>query len=108
MWNRIVAAVKILAGVRPAEVWFDELDERIADWCALAAADVIMGRFVPQPNDFEDDCRTCGEVGLVIIDAIKQFASREARNGPQCREQLWAERKRKKRPPRPDDHAIPF
>jgi hypothetical protein len=108
MWKRIVAAAKVLAGVRPAEVRFDELDERIADCCAFAAADIIVGRFVPQPDNVEEDHRTCRRVALVVLDAIKQYASHEATQGPLCREQLTAERNRKRRPTTPGDLEIPF
>lgn len=108
MWKRIVAAAKVLAGVRPAEVQFDDLDERIADWCAYAAADVIAGRFVPESNDVEADDRTCGQIALVVLDAIRLYASHEATHGPQCREQLAVERKCTKQVTKPGDREIPF
>jgi hypothetical protein len=108
MWKRIIAAVKILAGVRPAEVSFDELDERIAEWCAIAAADRIVGSIVPAPESCEEDNRICNQVALAIIDAIRLYASHEAMHGPQCREQLEAERKRSMRATNAGDPEIPF
>jgi hypothetical protein len=108
MWKRIVAAAKILAGVRPAEVSFGELDQRIADCCAFAAADAIVGRFVPAPDDLGEDHRTCCEVADVVVGAIKLYASHEATHGRHCRRQLRAEANRRKRPPESHDHQTPF
>jgi hypothetical protein len=108
MWKRIVAAAKVLAGVRPAEVQFDEVDERIADWCAYAVADFIVGSVVPAPDDLEADHLLCCRVALAVIDAIKLYASHEATHGPRCREQVEAERKRAMRATNAKDPEIPF
>jgi hypothetical protein len=85
----MAAAVKVLAGVRPAETRFDELDRRIAQSCAWEAADTITGRFVPEEDDLEKDHEVCRQVTRVIIRAIESYASHDLTE--QCRRELRLE-----------------
>jgi hypothetical protein len=85
----MIAAARVLSGTRPAEVQFDELDDRIADGCAFAAADVIAGRFVPEP-DLATDHENCRQIARLVKNAIKEYASEELTN--HCREQLRMEK----------------
>jgi hypothetical protein len=84
-------AVKILFGVRPAELSFDELDQRIAECCACEAADVIAGRFIPY-RSFEEDDENCRQVYRLVFQAMKHYATHEAQHGPVCRNELRQEK----------------
>ena len=108
IWKRLIAAARVLSGTQPAEVQFDELDVRIADGCAFAAADVIAGRFVPEPN-LATDHENCRQIAQLIKNAIKEYASHELTN--HCREQLRLEkahRSARERQAKEDGSQIPF
>jgi hypothetical protein len=100
----MVAAAKVLAGVRPAETRFDELDSRIAECCAWVAADKITGRFVPEEDDLETDHEICRQAARVIIRAIESYASHELTE--QCRTQLKQEEATRRQ--RAKGSEIPF
>jgi hypothetical protein len=105
----MVAAVKVLAGVRPAETRCDELDRRIAQSCAWVAADTITGRFVPEEDDLEEDHENCRQVARIIIQAIKSYASHELTE--QCRRELRQEeasRRQRAKEARQRGSEIPF
>jgi hypothetical protein len=77
MWKRIVAAVKVLAGVRPAEVQYEELDERIAERCAGEAADVIAAHVAPPEADKKSRAVLRWHIAMVVYDAIERYAGLE-------------------------------
>lgn len=94
MLSRLAArfrmALKVLFGVRPAELSFDEVDQRIAQWCACEAADVVAGRFIPYRSIEEDD-ENCRQVTRIVLDSIKRYATHEAECGPVCRNEIRQE-----------------
>jgi len=104
---RVRDVFRLSLGVRPAELWFDELDVRITQWCAVNAANKITGLFVPDTDDLDECERIDQEILLVIVEAIKHYASHEARHGPICREELRRERTGQVQRAK-DDHQIPF
>jgi hypothetical protein len=93
MWKRIVAALKILAGVRPAEAQFDKVDERIAVRLAVRATNLIRERYGPNwPDGVDARPPSYAQILLDIYWAIRLYASHEATYGPQCRDEVEAER----------------
>jgi hypothetical protein len=104
---RVRAAFLVLIGVRPVEVSFDELDERIAGWCAAEAADTITGRFIPAGDDFARVNAMFQQVSQLGYEAIREYASWEANQGPACCKELRQERINPARREK-EDFYIPF
>ncbi len=92
IFTRIRDALRVLAGVRPAEVSFDELDRHIGDWCASAVADRITGLLAPDTDDLNAYDHVHREVTRLVFEAIAEYASHEARHGTDCRESLERQR----------------
>jgi hypothetical protein len=105
--TRVLMVLKVLVGVRPAEVRFDEVDHRIAGWCAFEAADKIAGRFIPPTDSMDEDDQICREISELVFDAIKGYATHEAHHGPVFREQIRQEKIHRERLAEMDSE-IPF
>jgi hypothetical protein len=90
MWKRLIAAGKLLSRMRPAELQFDELDDRIAEGCAFATADIIAGRLIPPPIDLATDDENCRQIARLIKEAIKQYSSNHLTDI--CRDELRQEK----------------
>jgi hypothetical protein len=98
----------MLAGVRPAEISFDELDRRIGECCAWAAADKITGLLAPDTDDCDAFDRVHCEVTRLVFAAIADYASHEAKHGLVCRDALRAEQSRRTIPQERAQSDIPF
>jgi hypothetical protein len=107
-FTRIRDALRVLAGVRPAEVSFDELDRRIGDWCASAVTDRITGLLAPDTDDLDAYDDVHREVTRLVFAAITEYASHEARHGPHCREALRREQGGRTVPKEQAQSDIPF
>lgn len=79
---RLRAASRVLVGARPAELSFDEVDNRIAEWCAAVATDKITGLFVPEADDLDAYDHVHREITRFVFEAIREYASHEAKHGP--------------------------
>jgi hypothetical protein len=90
--TRLRALLRILSGVRPAEVSFDELDQRIAYLCAAEAADTIASRFTPETDRFEEEQEVFRQIWQLVFEAISRYATHETHHGPVCRKQLQREK----------------
>jgi hypothetical protein len=108
IFTRMRDALRVLAGVRPAEVSFDELDRRIGECCACAAADKITGLLAPDMDDLDAFDRLHVEVTRLVIAAIAEYASHEARHGLVCRAALRTEQSRRTMPEERAQSDIPF
>ena len=88
MWKRIVAATKVLWGIRPAEAQFDGLDRWIASDCAFTATEAILCQLLkdtalPLREDIFGE-----RVEHLIFAAIRLYATHEGVEGPRCRREL--------------------
>ncbi len=101
-------AIRVLAGVRPAEIAFDELDQRIGESCAVVAADKITALLAPDTDDLDAYDDVHRNVTRWVFEAIKEYASHEARHGTICRESLRRERACQNRREEQGQPDIPF
>jgi hypothetical protein len=105
--TRVRDAGRVLAGVRPAEVSFDELDRCIGVQCAVAAAHMITSLLVPDADTIGAYYAVHRQVTRFVLKAIEDYASFEVWNGRHCREAM---RRRARQAPREEQGPsdIPF
>jgi hypothetical protein len=87
--TRFRDAVRVLTGVRPAEVSFDKLDRWIGHDCAAAAADKITSLLAPDTDDVAASDDIDRKVTRFVFEAIEDYVNFEARYGEDIRQLLW-------------------
>jgi hypothetical protein len=108
IFTRIRDALRVLAGVRAAEVSFDEFDRCIGDCCAYDAADRITGLFAPDADDLDAFDHVYCEVTRLVFAAIAAYTSHETRHGTAWRAALRIEQGRRTVPEEQAQSDIPF